>query len=162
VIKVPPQYFWPGLVITLLSLTVVFNVVIYNVANSGNGAQPVDDYYGKAVDYDEAKARERAADNLGLDFQVGFVDAGAQGRQVEVIVRDGQSQPIERLEASVELRRPSLSKPVVVGELVPVSGETGVYRLASAVQRPGLWDVVVDGTYSDTAFRKTVRIEWTD
>jgi hypothetical protein len=162
VIKIPPQYFWPGMVIALLSMTVVFNVVIYNVANAGDGAQPVEDYYGKAMSYDETKDRERAAQNLGFDWQVGLVDAGELGRRVEVVVRDAQSQPVERLKARVELRRPSLARPVAVGDLAAVSGEAGTYMLTTPVQREGLWDVVIDGTYNDIALRKTVRVEWAD
>ncbi|MFW5965937.1 MAG: FixH family protein [Persicimonas sp.] len=44
-LKIPPKYFWPGLVIALLLSSVVFWVGMLRVAYSDGGPQVVDEYY---------------------------------------------------------------------------------------------------------------------
>ena len=58
--RIPPQIFWPGLVIGILLMSVTAHVVLIVKASSDGGAQAVPDYYEKAANWDATQAREAA------------------------------------------------------------------------------------------------------
>lgn len=133
---IPAHIFWPGLVIALLTMSVTVSVGTLMAATSDGGAQPVADYYAKGNAFDETRAKRRAAEATGWQWQ-----ATPAGDAVRFEVRHADGQPVADLSAQAELRRPELAEPVARGALEQV--EPGVYTLAGSPDRAGLWDLVV-------------------
>lgn len=58
--RIPPQILYPGMVIAILSMSVIAHVILIVNASSDGGAQVVPDYYEKAVNWDAEQARAAA------------------------------------------------------------------------------------------------------
>ena len=58
--SIPPQFLYPGMVVSILMMSVIAHVVLVYKATSDGGAQAVPDYYEKAINWDEEQARAAA------------------------------------------------------------------------------------------------------
>lgn len=143
--RIPERIFWPGLIIAILGMSVCVNIFLVLRATSDNGPQIVDDYYTKAANYDETKAAQSASDRLGWSAEVTmFPSEVATERTVQIFVRDLDGKPVSDLRGEVELRSPSLAKPLGTAEVEQV-GE-GLYRArfeGEGLNRAGLFDTTV-------------------
>ena len=70
--RIPPQILYPGMVIGILSMSVIAHIILIVNAASDGGAQVVPDYYEKAVNWDAEQARA-AAIRDGRDSRAGHV-----------------------------------------------------------------------------------------
>jgi nitrogen fixation protein FixH len=139
--EIPPKYFYPGMVIGLLLMSVGFVTTTVIAAHSDGGPQVVEDYYQKSVDYDETQARREAAANTGWTVEVtNLAEAGA-GEPLLIEIVDRKGQPVTGLEGTLELRRPELARAVGTSELTPAAGKPGFYEASVAAGRDGLWDI---------------------
>ena len=55
---IPPQLLYPGIVIGILLMSVTAHVILIVLASSDGGAQVVDDYYDKAINWDAEQAEQ--------------------------------------------------------------------------------------------------------
>lgn len=139
--RIPAKYFYPGLVIALLLMSVGFVTTTVIAAHSDGGPQVVEDYYQKSVDYEQTQELRSAADNTGWRVEfTNFAKAGG-GQPLVIEVTDKKGQPVSGLEGSLELRRPELAAAVGTSELTPVDGRPGHYEAGVAPGRTGLWDI---------------------
>lgn len=143
--KIPERIFWPGFIIAILGLSVFVNIILVLRATSDNGPQIVDDYYTKAAAHDEFKEAQMASDRLGWSAEVTLLPTdSATERSVQIFVRDLQGKPVSGLQGDVELRSPSLAKPLGSAKVEQV-GE-GLYRATiegRGLDRAGLFDTTV-------------------
>jgi hypothetical protein len=154
---IPDKYFWPGLVIALLISSVAWSVGLMLYAGSDGGAQVVDDYYDRAVRFDEIRATEDAAARAGWRVQLQWPAEAGESLTLRIVDADGD--PVGGLQGSVELRRPELSGALGRAELVPVAHQAGRYRVDLSPDRAGLWDVVVEASSGSQDYRIAVREE---
>ncbi|QDG53682.1 FixH family protein [Persicimonas caeni] len=154
---IPEKYFWPGLIITLLSSSVIWWTSMLFIAKSDGGPQVVDNYYQKSVDYEVTKASRLAAQKSGWTVDVAWTVA--QDNTVELRFVDKSGAPISGLEGSVELRRPDRAGAFGSAKLEPVDGTPGSYMVQVAPDKPGLWDMVIDARQGSQDYRFEVREE---
>ena len=156
-VRIPEKYFWPGLIMGLLGLSVTWWVGMLFIAQSGGGPQVVEGYYERSVDYESIQQMRRAAEKSGWSVEVDWRRGAEQGAQFQVVDRGGQ--PVVGLEGTVEIRRPERAGTVGKAELRAVPGTPGRYAAGVEPSRPGLWDVVLWAKHSGGSYLFEMRRE---
>ncbi len=152
---IPAHIFWPGLVVSILGLSVLANVALVLSATSDNGAQVEEDYYQQAVDWDAHRELLRESAALGWGAAV---ELGAPGTGQRVTLRDRAGQPLDGATGRL-LARHATQAQGLEGALTPVPGSPGVYTSRIALDRPGLWDLTVDVEREGQRFLQVTRQE---
>ena len=156
-LRVPPHVAWPAFVVGILMMSVGFVVFTVIAANSDGGAQVVADYHAGGG-WDEQVALQAASDRLSWTADVAVEAPIENGlRPVEIVVRDGDGQPVEGLEGTVRLGRPHRAAAVAELPLRPQPGQPGAYQVLAPIRTSGLWDVHLDATRGADRFLAQVR-----
>lgn len=140
---IPSNIRYPAMIFSLLGLTLVVNIILVISINSDNGAQVVDDYYEQSINWDDyaATRSESEARHWTLDFEF---ERDQPGR---LEVQGADKAPVEGLVAQLHVRRPQFAEDIALVDLLPVTGEPGVYRFENSGTKAGVWDFVVEGEY---------------
>lgn len=152
-IQIPPNYFWPGLVIGLLCLSITMSFGGLYFAQSDGGAQVIPDYYERSVEYDDEYQARVESMQLGWD-----VDVELKGTDGELKVVDEQGEPVEQLGGTLSFYRPELAEPVDEVELTAVADRPGHYRFDDATDRPGYWELAVQLQREEDVFVDSLRV----
>ena len=155
--RIPAHIRYPGMVVLFLGGTVVGQVFLVNAAFSGGGPQIEQDYYERAIEYEDRQRAEQRSDQLGWSVQIEPAGAGLITARIE----DARGRPVPELNGEVVLRRPDRAGIVARRPLARVPGQPGLYRFSAPQGRHGLWDVRLRA--QDPAghkLRQTQRLEW--
>lgn len=139
--EIPPQIFWPGMVFAILGGSVLANVYLLTQASSDGGAQIIDNYYEKAADWDQTKAKVSKANALGWTVSAEVLPAAA-GKTIQVKILGADQKALGGLQPTVTLQNPTKVADVSTSEMGE-SEEPGVYLSSVAFSRSGLWDLVI-------------------
>jgi hypothetical protein len=140
-LRIPPHVGWPLFIITLLSISIFAAGYTYVQANSGGGAQVIEDYYQRALDWDQEASRRQNAERLGWKMDVRVSDEVENGlRAVYLMITGTEGTGIEGIHGTVRAYRPHLSNAVAEVPLVAIEGRPGLYRQLMPAEAPGLWD----------------------
>jgi nitrogen fixation protein FixH len=143
--RIPEKYFWPGLIVAILGMSVTVQAYLVFRATSDNGPQILDDYYTKAANYDDTIHERQESSRLGWSAEVTLMPAeNDTSRDVQIIVNDLSGTPISGLRGTVELRSPSLAEPL--GDAKVVELGPGLYKATiegEGLNRAGLFDTTV-------------------
>ena len=159
--KLPPHIAWPLFIVGLLSMSVATVTITVGAARSDGGPQVIDDYYQKAVNWDEATALQAASDALGWEAEVVILPAIEAVRPVEITLRDREGQPIAGAQGTVRAFRPHRARAVAEHPLVAVPKTPGLYRQAFSIEQAGLWDFEIIATQDSLRFQTVIRKEIT-
>lgn len=149
---IPAKYFWPGFIITLLSIAIGASFTILYFAQSDGGPQVIPDYYEKSVSYDELYDARQASIELGWE-----VDVRLTGAQGELMVRDRAGDPVSGAQGTLTFYRPSLADAVDSVELSERAGDPGLYDFEDAAKLRGYWDLKIKLERGEEAFIKMLR-----
>lgn len=157
--RIPPHIAWPGFVVLLLGLSITAAVLTLVLANSDGGVQVIDDYYTRAVHFDEAQSRRAAFGQTGWTMMVDVEAPGTNAGLHPVVVtfRDAEGAPVTGLRGTLRALRPQRARAVATIPLV--EAEPGVYRQQVPVNAAGLWDFEVEARRDTLAVEHTVRLE---
>jgi len=144
--RIPSHILYPGMILSLLGMSIVVGFVLVYAAKSDGGAQVMPDYYEHAVHWDAEEAVRRDSRALNWQVQLSLGD-NAQGT---LTVRDRNAQPVEGLEGEVHLRRPQLAEDLAVAELVADAENAGTYTFEAPAYAPGYWDVILQAELDGT------------
>jgi len=138
---VKPGSWWPPVIAGALALHVVGSLIVVYVATSDPSYAVEEDYYQKAVAWDERRAQDRTNEDLGwlLEFDVEPpVQPGAQPRlQVEIL--DGGGQPLTEATVTIEAFHYARGDDIVRDTLTEAGD--GVYRASLPMRRNGRWQL---------------------
>lgn len=154
--RIPEKYFWPGMVIAILSLSVVANIILVTAALSDGGPQVIDNYYEKSVKWDESQAEIKRIEEIGWTVDI-LVGSDAPNRVVRFVVRDRAGSPVEGLAPHAVVHSPA--KIDAVGETNLTHVGQGVYTGEFALPHAGFWDFEFKARAGETDFLTTKRIE---
>ena len=152
-IKISPNYFWPGLVIGLLCLSITLSFAGLYFATSDGGAQVIPDYYERSVEYDEEYQARAESKRLGWDVDVELHESDG-----ELMVVDEKGEPVEQLGGTLSFYRPELAEPVDQVELHAVADRPGHYRFDDVTDRPGYWELAVQLQRDEDVFVDSLRV----
>lgn len=148
-IRIPPHILYPGMIFGLLGMSLTMCTILVISARSGDGAQIEHDYYERSVNWDQSRIELQNARRLDWKLAV-TLDGAEQG---QLIVTDSADQPVDGLLAQITLRRPQLADNISTTVLTPVSGQPGHYAFAHPPAAAGLWDLVIEGKFSEQNIR---------
>lgn len=123
--------------VALLSLTVLAQVVLIMSATGDPSHVVEDDYYQKAVHWDDKMAQDQANAKLGWKLEVNTT-ASEKGVELEVKVLGKDEQPIRGARIDVETFHNARANHRVKKTLV-AAGD--VYTGVLPLQRPGLYEL---------------------
>lgn len=132
-----------------------FSVVI--ASRSDGGAQVVDNYYEKAIAWDEAAALQRESDALGWTVDLA-IEQGTS-TQIEVVIKDASGKAITGLRGTVKGFRPQLTGKMLEIPLTASPDDPTRYHMALPAVKPGLWDFEITASHNDDRFSTVIRKE---
>lgn len=155
--RVPEHIFWPGMVVAILSMSVIANIWLLYNAQSDGGAQIIDDYYTKASAWDDKVELDEASTRKGwtVATSIGGLEDGQ--RRVTFAVRDRAGQPVTGLASKVTVKNPMKVDDVATRDLA--ENAPGVYMALMPFSRSGLWDIHFTVGSGEPVFLHETRIE---
>ena len=158
--RLPPHIAWPMFIVGLLSMSVATVVITVVAARSDGGPQVIDDYYQKAVNWDETAALQAASDALGwqADIVIPSSPGNATASPVEIILLDREGQPITDAQGTIRASRPHRAD-VVAERPLTVTETPGLYREAFPINQAGLWDFEIIAVQDSLRFQTVIRKE---
>ncbi len=154
----PPHIAWPLFVVTLLVMGVSVAVGTLVMANSDGGAQVVEDYYRKALDWDAHAAEAAATAALGWRVDLAVTPGASEAARIlEIAFRDRDGRPVTGLSGTVRAFRPQWTAPVAVAALAEAGDAPGVYRMSLPLTQSGLWDFEITAARDTLRYTKTFR-----
>ena len=159
---IPPQIGWPIMVVSLLLLNVSIVLVTLFLARSDGGAQVIENYYEKGVEWDVQAAVRASSDALGWEADVILIkDNVVPGFcTLEVAIQDSDGYGVEGLIGSFILFRPQKARPVLEMPLLPDVNRPGLYYQMVPFQDSGLWDIELFLRKTDMVFTTRQRKNW--
>lgn len=154
------RYRWPiGLVGVILCFFIADGMLIYMAHRDYDAVAPEAGYYERAVNHDEVRERIHRAELAGLkaDIKVAEAPIPTMPRRVDVLVRDGEGEPVTGLEGRLTAIRPSDARLKNEGQLTAVPGQDGLYRLLLKVPVAGLWEFELDAKRGGDEYLMIVR-----
>jgi hypothetical protein len=152
---------WPiGIVLVVLAFVSIDGALILTAFRDKTIA-PEEGYYEKALDFDRGRAPVLRSTDAGWKAAVAVADAPLPGmpRRVDVVVRDGQGNPVTGLVGTLTAVRPADARLSNSGSLLEVPGEQGAYRLLLKVPARGLWEFQLDARKGADQYRLIIRQE---
>ena len=133
---------WPYLIAGALALHVVISLIVVFVATSDPSYAVEEDYYQKALAWDDKRAQDRTNDALGwhIDFTVTPPVRPGDQPTLEVAVHDSTGLPLSGAVVSVETFHISRSDDILRASLQSTD-EAGVYRTALPMRPNGRWEL---------------------
>ncbi len=153
--RIPTHIVWPAFVIGLLLTSVVMMMVVLYLASADGGAQVIDNYYQKAVDWDVQRAEEARSDALGWSAAL-TVAPGSAGSLVTCVITDAAGDPVTGLDVRLTAFRPQFANPQAAARL-PGGEAPGTYVAEVPLYGRGLWDLHVRAVNDSAVFVETIR-----
>ncbi len=153
----PPHVRWPALIVGALVLHVVASLVTVFIATSNPSYAVEEDYYQKALAWDERRAQERHSRELGWQLDVEVAPPPAAGSDPTLVVRlaDGNGQPLDGARVAVAVFHNARADQILRAELAATGA--GAYACPLAMRRPGVWELRFVVDRGGERFTHTVR-----
>lgn len=152
-----PQMRWPALIVGALVLHVVASLVTVFIATSDPSHAVEEDYYQKALAWDERRAQDRHNRELGwqLDAEVAPPPAAGGTSTLTVRLADGSGRPLEGARIAVAAFHNARADQILRAE--PTANGAGSYACALAMRRSGVWELRFTVDRGSDRFTHTVR-----
>lgn len=146
---------FPGLVFALLAMSMTIVVVTITLASNDPSFGVEEDYYAKAIAWDQTAEQMRLNEELGWESTVEFSpELDPHGKRVvTVLIRDRQGQPISADAVHAFAFHHARRANPVEFDLVPIA--PGRYSAAADVIRDGVWTVRLRVESNGTVFTST-------
>lgn len=148
-IRIPPHILYPGMIFALLGMSLTMCTILVISARSDGGAQIENDYYQRSINWDQSQRELQTTRNLDWKLDITLTNASPG----KIIVHDTANQPIQGLTAQITLRRPELANELSTTPLTEIPGQPGHYAFAHPPTTNGLWDLTIEGDFSDQHIR---------
>lgn len=157
--RIPPHVFWPGLVVGLLCVSFTAAIITVVAAVSDPSFSVEEDYYDKALRWDEHRAQQAHNEALGWSAQVALGRPDALGkRALMVTLVDGAGAPIEGAVVVASYFHRA-NKPDEQTTALAPTGTAGEYAAPADVARAGLWDISLTVTARGETFTSATTLD---
>ena len=149
------SWFWIGIVITLAVVVVGANLILAWVAVTDPSFAVEEDYYQKAMAWDDKRAQDQRNSALGwtLEFELAQQHAPDGTLSIRVRLRDGAGDEIPDARISVETFHNARASRILRADLGRTDG--GAYAAPLAIYRPGLWEFRFEARHGGERFTHT-------
>jgi hypothetical protein len=133
---------WPWIIGGALALHVVVSLGVVFFATTDASYAVEEDYYQKAMNWDQKRAQDRTNDELGWSLAFAATPPTAPGVQptIEVRLADIDGEPLAGATIALETFHKARSEEVIHIALVAAE-EAGLYTASSAMRHNGLWEL---------------------
>jgi nitrogen fixation protein FixH len=147
---IPPKWmiwrfgwFWPVLVVALLSLNVAVCLITLAVATGDPSMAIEPDYHQQAVDWDQSASRQRASDALGWECepQVGAPLNPRGERRLTLVLHDRAGEPITGGQVALSYFHHARAEERFQATLPALPDEAGHYGAVLPLARAGTWEL---------------------
>ncbi len=157
--RIPPQKAWPLFIVLLFVTGAVATLSMVWIAASDGGAQVIDNYYEKAVNWDDTASRRGESEALGWTSDVDIQGTSDDQSMIVIAVEDRSGAPVTGLSGTVRLYRPEVAAALAEVDLVEKPQRSGEYRLEMPFGRRGIWDVEIEATRDSALYWDRIRTE---
>ncbi len=156
---VSPKVFWVGLIVSLLSMSVVIQVTAIILASGEPSFSVEDDYEGKAARWDEFAEQRELNSALGWKVRIEPVEAAGHrpAELYDVRFTDSGGEPVGGLAVEVVAFHNARAARKQTFEAFEI--EPGRYRASIDVHRDGLWELRFEARDGEVLFTNVLRIE---
>jgi len=149
---VKPGRLWPLVIAGALALHVVVSLVVVFIATSDPSYAVEEDYYQKALAWNDKRAQDRTNETLGWSIDFSIEPPATPGDQptLEAKLQDGHSSPLDGATVSVEAFHNARSADILKFQLTP-EGE-GIYRSSFPAKHNGRWELRFTVNHGDHRF----------
>ena len=132
---------WPWIIAGALALHVIASLVVVFVATSNPSYAVEEDYYQKALHWNDKRAQDRTNEELGWILNLTVRPTATPGEQptLEVHLADAGGEPVDGAVVAVETFHNTRADDILRARLDPV-GE-GVYRTTLPMRHNGRWEL---------------------
>lgn len=150
-----PGSWWPPIIAGALAFHVISSLVVVYVATSDPSYAVEDDYYQKAIAWDEKRAQDHMNQDLGwmLEFTVTPPEKPGELPALELSLLDSGGEPLSGAIVAVEAFHNSRGDDIV-REMLSEVGD-GVYRAVLPMRRNGRWELRFTVDHGDDHFTHT-------
>jgi len=136
-----PGSWWPMMIAGALAFHVISSLVVVYVATSDPSYAVEDDYYQKAVAWDEKRAQDRTNEDLGwsLEFKVTPPERPGDQPTLDLTLFDADGGSLAGAAISVEGFHNARGDDIVREMLTDVGN--GVYSATPQMNRDGRWEL---------------------
>ena len=136
-----PGSWWPPIIAGALAFHIISSLVVVYVATSDPSYAVEDNYYQKAVAWDEKRAQDGVNADLGwlLEFSVEPPTRPGEQPGLEVTLLDAGGRPLAGAAVSVEAFHNARGDDII-REMLTDAGD-GIYRASLPMRRNGRWEL---------------------
>ena len=153
-----PEVRWPLFIVALLVFQVGVGMFFLWKATSDRSFSVEEDYYEKAVNWEQHQAQESANLELGwrLDCEVGSLNEGGGTRRLSALLATADEHPVSGASVRVEAFHNIRARDIRRADLTEV--EPGRYEVLLPIRRPGLWEFRFTANRAGDTFTHRARI----
>ncbi len=150
--KIPPHVRWPAVIIGALTLHVVVSLATVWVATSNPSYAVEEDYYQKALHWNDRRAQDLANAGLGWQVAVSVQPPSSAGdpAALELNLADRQGLPVDGAAVSVEAFHNARAGRILRAALT-ADGD-GRYTAPMPMKRSGVWEIRIIAIRGDATF----------
>ena len=136
-----PGSWWPPIIAGALAFHVISSLVVVYVATSDPSYAVEDNYYQKAVAWDEKRAQDRVNADLGWSLEFSVEPPTRPGEQpgLEVTLLDADGRPLAGAAVAVEAFHNARGDDIIRNVLTDAGD--AVYRASLPMSRNGRWEL---------------------
>jgi hypothetical protein len=133
---------WPWVIGGALVLHVLLSLAVVFFATTDASYAIEEDYYQKAINWDEKRAQDRANDKLGwsLTFAVTPPTTPGEHPTIEVHLAGFNAEPLSGATVSLETFHKARSEDII-RLTFEATGDAGRYKASPAMRHNGLWEL---------------------
>ena len=133
---------WPWVIGIALALHVIGSLVFVAIATSDSSYGVEEDYYQKAVNWDEKRAQDRTNAELGwsLEFEVTPPQRPGEQPTIEVRLADSSGEALTGASVQLETFHKARSEDII-RIAIDATDEAGAYNARIPMRRNGLWEL---------------------
>ena len=133
---------WPWVIGGALALHVIASLVVVAIATSDASYAVEEDYYQKAINWDQKRDQDRTNEELGwsLEFNATPPQQPGESPALEVRLTDRPGNPIADASIALEAFHKARSEDVL-RLAVAATEEPGLYVASPAMRHNGLWEL---------------------
>jgi nitrogen fixation protein FixH len=136
---------WPIGLQLIMAMVISANVVLLYLATHADASRPLEDWYERAVNWDETQALQESSRDLGWSVAwsvpMGPEYGPGMPRPVDLAVSDRHGEPVSGLEGAVRAVRPAGTASGDRAEIAELPQSPGTYRCLLRFSAAGLWQL---------------------